>query len=76
MMNRLREADRPHTAFVEARGDLRHGGFSLCENVATDPGKPGLLVASERNWRPVPHLQPTNRRLRSGDQSQKTIQYP
>jgi len=45
-------------------------------NVATHPIKPGLHVAPERNWRPVPRLQPTNRHLRSGERSQKTNSIP
>jgi hypothetical protein len=76
MISRLREADCPQTAFVEARGDLCQWQVFLRENAATDPIKPGLHVAPERNWRPVPRLQPTSRHLRSGDRSQKTIQYP
>jgi hypothetical protein len=31
MMNRLREADCPQTAFVEARGDLCPGGFACAK---------------------------------------------
>ena len=60
MMNRLREADCPQTAFVEARGDLCPGRACLCENAATDATKPGAQVALERKWRPVAHLQPRN----------------
>jgi hypothetical protein len=75
-MSRLREADYPQIAFVEARGDLCSWWVLLRENVATDHGKPGLYGAVEHNWQPVPGLQPTNRHLRSGDRSQKTIQHP
>ena len=35
-MIRLREADCPQTAFLEARGDLRPRLVFLCENVAAD----------------------------------------
>lgn len=75
-MNRLREADCPQTAFVEARGDLCPWRVFLCENVTTDPTKPQLHVVMEGSWRPVPRLQPKNRHLPCGDRNQKTIQYP
>jgi hypothetical protein len=75
-MIRLREADCPQTAFLEARGDLHPRLVFLCENVAADLTKPGLRIALERNWPPVLRLQPTNRRLHSGARSRKTIQYP
>jgi hypothetical protein len=75
-MDRLREAECPQTAFVEARGDLCPWRVFLCENVATDPTEPRLRVAMKDDWRSVPRLQPKNRHLRCGDRSQKIIQYP
>ena len=76
MMNRLREADCPQTAFVEAWGDLYPWLVFQREGVTTDPSKPELQITLEGNWRPLTPFQPLNRRLRSGDRSQKTIQYP
>jgi len=75
-MSRLREADRPQTAFLEARGDLCSWLVLQRKSGSPDPTKLELQITPDGNWRSkLPH-QPFNRPLHSGDQSQKTIQYP
>jgi hypothetical protein len=76
MISRMREADCPQTAFVEAPGNPCPWLVFQCDNAAIDPTKPGLQVTLEDNWRPVGRLQSTNQCLHPGDRSQRTIQYP
>ncbi len=76
MMNRLRKAKSPQTAFVEAGGDLCPWQVFLCANVATDPTKRNYKSL----WKPIGGL-PGVSSLRIGvfapaTESQKTIQYP
>jgi hypothetical protein len=75
-MNRLREADCPHTAFLEALGNPCLWLVLQRKSVSHNPTQPEFQITLEGNWQPLRPLQPRNRRPHSEDPSQSTIQYP
>jgi hypothetical protein len=75
-MNRLREADCPEAAFLEALGDLCPWLVLQGKSVSSDPTKPELRITPEGYWQPNIPLQPLHGPLHCRDRGQKTIQYP
>jgi hypothetical protein len=73
MTLRLRVADCPQTAFVEASGDLRAPDVHRCENTAGNPVEPVSRVALAPEWS---QIRLSKLYLRPGNQSQDAIQYP
>ena len=73
MRSRLREADRPQPAFIEANGDLRAQRVPRRKSISSNPAKSVLRIAlaAQRS-----QIRPLERCLRPGHQSQEAIQYP
>ena len=73
MTLRLRDADYPQPAFLEADGDLRAQRVPRCEGTSGNPAEPVLRIAlaDQRS-----QIRPSKRCLRPGNQSQEAIQYP
>ena len=73
MRSRLREADCPQPAFLEANGDLRVQRVPRRKSISGNPAKPVLRIAlaAQRS-----QIRPSKRCLRPGHQSQEAIQYP
>jgi hypothetical protein len=73
MRSRLREANGPQPAFIEANGDLRAQRVPRRKSISRNPAKPVLRIAlaAQRS-----HIRPPKRCLRPDHQSQEAIQYP
>ena len=73
MRLRLREADCPQTAFIEANGDLRARRALRRKSISRNPAEAVLRIALavQRS-----QIRPSKRCLRPGHQSQEAIQYP
>ena len=61
MRSRLREADSPQPAFVEANGDLRAQPVPRCKRICGNPAEPVIRIARADK---APRIRPSNRRLR------------
>ena len=73
MRLRLRDADCPQTAFIEANGDLRAQPVPRCKRICGNRAEPVIRIARADK---VPRIRPSNRRLRPDNESQEAIQYP
>jgi hypothetical protein len=73
MRLRLREAECPQPAFIEANGDLRAQRALRHQSISRNPAEPLLRIAlaDQRS-----QIRPSKRCLRPGNQSQEAIQYP
>jgi hypothetical protein len=73
MKSRLRKADCPQPAFIEANGDLRAQRVPRRKIISRNPTKPVLrtALAAQRS-----QIQPSKRHLRPDHESQEAIQYP
>jgi hypothetical protein len=69
MSLRLREADCPQTAFIEANGDLRAQRALRRKSISRNPAEPVLRIA-------VADIRSLNRCPQPNNQSQEAIQYP
>jgi hypothetical protein len=73
MRSRLREADCPRPAFIEANGDLRAQRVFQRKSISRNPAKPVLLVAlaAQRS-----QIRSSKQCLQPDHQSQEAIQSP
>jgi hypothetical protein len=73
MKFRLRKADCPQPAFIEANGDLRAQRVLRRKSISRNPAPPPfrIALADQRS-----QIRPSKRCLRPGHQSQEAIQYP
>jgi hypothetical protein len=61
MRLRLRDADCPQTAFIQAYGDLRAQPIPRGKRICGNPAEPVIRMARADN---VPQIRPPNHRLR------------
>jgi hypothetical protein len=73
MRSRLREADCPQTASIEANADLRAQRTLRRKSISRNPAEPVLRIASAAQ---PSQIRPSKRYRRPGNQSQEAIQYP
>jgi hypothetical protein len=70
MRSRLREADSPQPAFVEANGDLRAQPVPRCKRICGNPAEPVIRIARGQGA-PDSALEPppSTRQLKPGSDS-------
>ena len=73
MRSRLREADCPQAAFIEANGDPRAKRVHHRKNNSGNPAEPVSPIALAAQ---LSRIRPSKRCLQPGHQSQEAIQYP